>query len=82
MDLNLVAKFLAWCTVFNFGILIFWAFLIIFARDLMYSTHKRWYRFNEETMDKIHYKGILYYKMMTLFFNLIPYLIIRIFILK
>ncbi len=81
MNMEQLAVFLAWCTVFNFAVLTLWGVLFIFGRNWMYSIHSRWYKLSNETFDRCHYKGMMYYKVSILFLNLIPYLVIRLFLL-
>ncbi|MDX1700817.1 MAG: hypothetical protein R3250_09375 [Melioribacteraceae bacterium] len=78
MSLELFIKILAWSTTINIAILIFWLIIFISARDMMYKMHTKWFKMSEETFSAIHYGGLGIYRMLILFFNLIPYLILRI----
>ena len=77
MDLDQVIVFLGWCSLLNIGLLIVWGLLIVFGGRLMFSIHTKWYQMSRETFDQIHYKGILFYKTVVFFFNVIPYVVLR-----
>jgi uncharacterized protein DUF6868 len=78
MSIELLLKFLGWCTVLNLGLLIWWVAFIIFAHDWCYRMHNQWFYLSNERFDTIHYAGIAYYKLSIILFNLAPYLALRI----
>ncbi|MDP6903630.1 MAG: hypothetical protein QF406_04210 [Verrucomicrobiota bacterium] len=69
--------FLGWCTILNMGILVVWSLAFVFARDLVFKVHTRWFRISEERFDEIHYTLMGYYKLAVFLFNLAPYLVLR-----
>ena len=78
MALEELRSMLAWCTVINFGLLIWWFLFITLAHDWTYSMHSKWYKISVEKFDAIHYAGIGIFKLFILAFNLVPYLALRI----
>ena len=78
MTLEVIRSALAWCTVINFGILILWFLFISLAHDWTYRMHTRWFNISVERFDTIHYAGISFFKVLVSFFNLVPYLALRI----
>ena len=68
---------LGWCTVLNVGMLAVWSLAFVFARDLVFKVHTRWFRISEERFDEIHYTLMGYYKLAVFLFNLAPYLVLR-----
>lgn len=66
-----------WCTVLNVGMLAVWSLAFVFARDLVFKVHTRWFRISEERFDEIHYTLMGYYKLAVFLFNLAPYLVLR-----
>lgn len=78
MSIELMIKFLGWCTVLNIGLLIWWAAFIIFAHDWVFRFHGKWFNLNYEQFDMVHYAGIAFYKLSIILFNLMPYLALRI----
>ena len=73
MDLVMIEKFLLWCTVLNYGILLVWWLLFSIAHDWLYRLHTRWFQLSRETFDTIHYKSMALYKIGIMLFNLTPY---------
>ncbi len=78
MTLKLLLIVLGWCSVINLGLLTIWLLLFLIAHDFIYNLHNRWFKIPVETFDSIHYCGMLFFKIVILFFNIIPYLVLRI----
>lgn len=78
MTLELIRSTLAWCTVINMGLLVWWFLAFTLAHDLTHRLHGRWYKLSAEQFDAIHYKGIMYFKGGIFLLNLVPYLALRI----
>ena len=78
MALETVRAALAWCTVINLGLFIWWFLFFITAHDWMYRLHGRWFKMSVERFDALHYAGMALFKMALLLFNLVPYLALRI----
>lgn len=80
MNLEIIASILAWCTTINVILLAIWLLTFIFAHDWMYNMHKKWFVLSLEKFDAIHYVLIGTFKLATLIFYLVPYLVIRSFL--
>ncbi len=78
MTLEVIRSALAWCTLINWGILLWWFLFFTFAHDLMYRIHSKWFNIPVEKFDAIHYAGIAFFKILVFMFNLVPYLALRI----
>ena len=78
MTLATLASFLMWCSIINYGILIFWALLYIFAHGFMEKIHGRWYRLTPEQYRVMNVSGIILYKLLIILFNIVPYIALRI----
>ena len=74
MSIELLREVLGWCTVINFGILLWWWLWIWLAHDFVYRLHSRWFRIDVERFDAIHYGGIAAYKLAIILFNAVPWL--------
>lgn len=74
MDLSTLQALLGWCALINFGLLILWFGLYLFARDWLYRLHGRWFALSRERFEAIHYGAMAGYKLAIwlLFFS--PYL--------
>ena len=78
MTLELIRDALGWCTLINFGLLLWWGLFFLFAHDFVYRMHTRWFKLSVEEFDKIHYLGLAIFKLMVIVLNLVPYLALRI----
>jgi len=79
VDVETLRKFLAWCTVCNWGILLVWWLFFVTAGDWMYALHGKWFGLSRESFDAIHYAGMLFYKVLILLLAVIPYLVLQLF---
>jgi len=78
MTLELVRDVLGWCGVLSLGMLLFWWLFFVFAHDLMYQMHSRWFKVSVETFDTVHYAGMMFFKICIFVFIIVPYLAMRI----
>ena len=78
MTLETVRAVLAWCTVINLVLFIWWFLFFALAHDWMYRFHGKWFKVSNEKFDTLHYAGMALFKMGILLFNLVPYLAMRI----
>ena len=67
-----------WCAIINGGILILWTLFCGFAPDLVYRTQNGLFPLPRETFNLIIYSFLGLFKIIFLFFNLVPYLALRI----
>ena len=74
MNIEITRDVLLWCTVINYGVLLLWFLIFIFAHDWMHRLHGRWFQLTVEQFDAIHYTGMAIYKIGIILFNLVPYL--------
>ncbi len=79
MDIEVVRRFLAWCTVLNWIVLLVWWAMLAFSSDWVYGLHSKWFKISRGTFDALHYGGMGLFKILILLFNLIPYLVLRLF---
>ena len=77
MELNQIVSFLGWCAVINYGVLVVWWLIFVFAHSWLYTLNNEWFNISEEEFDKIHYTCIGLYKLAMLLFFLIPYLVLK-----
>jgi hypothetical protein len=75
-----ILAFLAWSSVVNLVFLAFWFLFFVAAHDWMYRYHTKWFKLSVEKFDSIHYTGMAAYKIGIVLFNLVPYLVLRIFV--
>ena len=72
MSIELTRNLLLLCTLINYGILLIWFLVFVFARGWMRRLHGRWFRLSEEQFDALHRAGMSIYKIGILLFNLVP----------
>jgi len=78
MTLEIVCEALGWCTVINYGFLMWWFAAFVLGHDWIYRFHGRWFHLSMETFEAVHYGGMGIFKIGILLFNLVPYIALRI----
>ncbi len=78
MTIEITRDVLAWCSVINVGILLFWWVWFMLAHDFMYQLHGKWFKLSVERFDAIHYSLMGFFKVGIILFNLVPYFALRI----
>ncbi len=78
MDIQTLTTFFMWCTIINGVIFALWSVFSIFALDFMYRTQHRWFPIPRETFNVVIYSFLGLGKVVFFFFNLAPYLALRI----
>ena len=72
MSIEVARNFLLWSTVINYGILLVWFLVFVFAHDWIQRIHGRWFRLSSDHFDALHYAGMAIYKVGIILFNLSP----------
>ena len=76
ISIEVTRDFLLWCTVINYGILLVWFLVFVFARDWMHRIHGRWFRLSGSQFDVLHYAGMAIFKIGIILFNLVPFVVL------
>ena len=76
INIDLLLSLLGWSTVINLGLLLYWFVAFVFAHDLLYRIHSRWFMLSVERFDAIHYGGMGLYKLAIVVFNFVPWLVL------
>ncbi len=58
MNIAMARRFILWCTVINYGMLVSWAVLYRFARDWSLRYAGRWIRISPEQFDILNAAGM------------------------
>lgn len=74
MDIQTLATFFKWCTIFNVGILAFWSFFIIVIPDFVYRTQSKWFLISRQNFDLVMYSFLGLFKALFIIFCLVPWL--------
>jgi hypothetical protein len=67
-----IRQVLLWCVGIDYGVLLVWFGVFVYAHDWMYRLHTRWFKLSVETFDAIHYAGLSVYKIGIILLNLVP----------
>jgi hypothetical protein len=78
MTIEIIRAALGWCTLINWGLLLWWFLFLILAHDWTYRVHSKWFKLSVDQFDAIHYAGMALFKVGIILFNLVPYLTLRI----
>ena len=73
MDIQTLTTFFMWCTIINGGILILWGVFCMFATDLVYRIHSKWFPIPRETFNVVVYSLLGVFKIFFFVFNAVPY---------
>lgn len=74
MTIEMLREILGWCIVINTGLLLWWFMFLVFAHDLVYRLHSKWFEIPVETFNTIHYSGLAGLKIVVFVFNITPYI--------
>ena len=74
MTIETLTNFFMWCTIINFGLLIYMSLFLIFAPNFVYRMQSRWFPLKRETFDIVVYAFIGLFKIFVIVFSLVPYL--------
>jgi hypothetical protein len=78
MSIEVTRSFLLWCTVINYGILLVWFLVFVFAHDSIQRIHGRWFRLSGEQFDALHYAGMSILKIGIILLNLVPFVVLSV----
>ena len=78
LNLEILASFLGWLIIANFTFIIFRVFIFGGApKSLIYKIHHTFFKVTHKDFVKVHYQGIILHVTLTVFFVLLPYLLLR-----
>ena len=73
MQIELLTKFLTWCTILNVGLLVFSALFIMYASDFVYRVHSKLFPMSREVSNVVLYSLLGAYKIIVIAFNVVPW---------
>lgn len=71
-------EFLKWSLIINVGLLIYMTIMMVFARGWIFKVHSKLFQLDEKSFSAIIYSFLGLYKLLIIFFNLIPYIVLLI----
>lgn len=78
MNIEAAKDIFFWWIALNYGVLLLWFGVFVYAHDWTYQLHSSWFRISEERFDMLMYLGMMIYKLLILFFIVVPYIALRI----
>ncbi len=73
MDVQTLTRFFMWCTIFNGGLLVLWAAMLLSAPNLVYRMQSVWFPIPRETFNVVIYSFLGAFKIVFLVFIVVPY---------
>ena len=77
MNMMQLSDFLLYSLLINYGILIIWFVVFVFAKDWMKRLHGQWFKLSDQQFDALHYGAMAVYKIGVLLFNLVPIIALK-----
>ncbi len=77
MNLQVFKDVLLWCAVLDYVILILWFLLIAFVHDGFHKLSNLFVELPVERFNAINYAGLAFFKLITIAFFLVPYVVLR-----
>lgn len=74
MSLEVMRSALLWCTIINYGFYLLWVLLFLLPHQWMYRISGKLFHVSPDRFDTINFSGILFYKVVIAFFNLVPFI--------
>lgn len=76
-DTTFMLHFLGWCTLINIGLLLFSTLILVGFNARIKQLHQSFFALSEQQLDNLYIHFLAIYKIAIIFFNLIPYLVLR-----
>jgi hypothetical protein len=73
-----LANFLAWCAILNYSMLLIWFCIFSLGHNWLHIMHGKWFELTQQQFDLVNYYGMGLFKLFIFFFNLAPYIALRI----
>lgn len=77
MDLDRLQEFLLWSLLVNAGIYIISLVGVLSLRRFLWKIHAKLFGVSEETVNKVVYLYLAFYKLLLIVFNLVPWIAIQ-----
>lgn len=78
MTVEMLRAFFGWCTLLNWGLMLFSVLIIIVFRGWVFRIHAKMFGITEDDVKKSIYLVMVGYKTAIFLFCVVPYLVLRI----
>lgn len=75
---QLLLATLGWCSLINLGMLMVASVVLVFCNGSIRQIHQRWFGLSDEDLQREYFRYLATYKIITLVFNVVPYVSLRI----
>jgi len=77
ITIETLTEFLGWCTVINFGVLIFSSIALVVVREPITRIHAKMFGMKESGLSTVYFQYLGNYKIAILVLNLVPYIALK-----
>jgi len=78
MDTQTLTSFFMWCTIINFGLLMFTFFMVTCCADWAYGMHSKMFGISRDAFNVSIYAFMGLYKVLVILFCAVPYVVLLI----
>ncbi len=79
MNFDIITEFLMWCSIINVSIIFISVIVFSLFSNFSYNNNKNLFSGNQIEFKKVIYTILLYYKVIVIVFNIVPFLVLTIF---
>ena len=79
MNFDIITEFLMWCSIINVSIIFISVIVFSLFSNFSYKNNKNLFSGNQIEFKKVIYTILLYYKVIVIVFNIVPFLVLTIF---
>ena len=79
MNFDIITEFLMWCSIINVSIIFISVIVFSLFSNFSYNNNKNLFSGNQIEFKKVIYNILLYYKVIVIVFNIVPFLVLTIF---
>ncbi len=81
MTLETLMDFFGWMALINIGVLFFSTITTALLRKTSHRIHSALFKITPDELDKMYFKYLAQYKILTLIFTIVPYFALRVMIM-
>ena len=78
MNIQLLTEFFKWCSIINFVLFLFSVAMFFLAPDFVFAVQSSFFTISRDAFNETIYEFLGLYKTLLIFFNLVPYIALRI----
>jgi len=79
MNFDIITDFFMWCSIINVSIIFISVIVFSLFSNFSYNNNKNLFSGNQIEFKKVIYTILLYYKVIVIVFNVVPFLVLTIF---